>query len=581
MRNRWVVIAIVLSLLVMSFIYFASYGFFKTEELQKQEARVSLYRSTLVNALERYQFLPFILSKDPFVIAGATGKDLPGLNLRLKTFVKQQGLEAIYLMNKEGVTVAASNFDKPLNFIGQNYSFRPYFKTALRGSEGTFFGIGATTSRPGYFIARPVYIEKKVAGVIAIKLGLTGLQETWRKSGENVFVSNKQGVIVLSSNQDMLYKTLSPLDDISRNKIIAGKQFLNQPLSPLGWKVGEKNEVILNGKPFMHVSAPISKRAWQLHYLATEDRVQERASFVVIIGAIAVSVWMTIFATIRSKRIRIALEASQKDRQSLQKVNKNLEQEIVERRMAEKRLKKAQEDLAQASKLAALGQLSASVTHELGQPIAAMRNYLVAYELENEAEGPSITIDRLNAIVLRMENITKQLRFFAEPGNNQLEELDLRNIFKGARDIIAHNITSSGVDLNVEISQSPIIIEGNRLRLEQVLINLISNSILAMENSTVKKIDILMKEENENAILAVKDTGCGVANRTIEELQEPFHTTRESGQGMGLGLAISAAIIKEHHGKIEVQNIEVQNNEECGACFSLMLPIKKKKKIHG
>lgn len=571
MRNRWVIVAIVLSILAMSFIYFASYAYFKTEELQKLEARVSLYRSTLVNALERYQFLPFILSKDPYVIEGAAGKDRQGLNLRLKTFAQQQGLEAIYLMNEKGITVASSNFDQSLNFIGQDYSFRPYFKTALDGSEGTFFGIGATTSRPGYFIARPVYgNNNKALGVIAIKLGLTELQETWRNSGENIFVSNKQGVIVLSSSKELLYKTLNPLDDVSRKEILAGRQFSNRPLTPLDWKKNDENEVVLGGKPFMHVSSPVSKRAWRLHFLATENRVQERALFAVIMCAIALSIWMTIFATIRSKRIRIALEASQKDRQSLLKVNENLEQEIDERRMAEVRLEKAQEDLAQASKLAALGQLSASVTHELGQPIAAMRNYLVAYEFDSEPADQISTIERLNAIVLRMENITKQLRFFAEPGNDKLEKLDLRDILKGAKDIIAHNLSSSGVELKTQISEAPIFIEGNRLRLEQVLINLISNSIAAMEKSTIKKLTILMEAKAGVATLGVKDTGCGVANRTIEELQEPFHTTRESGQGMGLGLAISAAIIKEHQG-----TLRVKSSKSGGAYFSLVLPLKE------
>lgn len=571
MRNRWVIVAIVLSILAMSFIYFASYAYFKTEELQKLEARVSLYRSTLVNALERYQFLPFILSKDSYVIEGAAGQGRQGLNLRLKTFAQQQGLEAIYLMNEKGITVASSNFDQSLNFIGQDYSFRPYFKTALDGSEGTFFGIGATTSRPGYFIARPVYgNNNKALGVIAIKLGLTELQETWRNSGENIFVSNKQGVIVLSSSKELLYKTLNPLDDDSRKEILAGRQFSNRPLTPLDWKKNDENEVVLGGKPFMHVSSPVSKRAWHLHFLATENRVQERALFAVIMCAIALSIWMTIFATIRSKRIRIALEASQKDRQSLLKVNESLEQEIDERRMAEARLEKAQEDLAQASKLAALGQLSASVTHELGQPIAAMRNYLVAYEFDSEPADQISTIERLNAIVLRMENITKQLRFFAEPGNDKLEKLDLRDILKGAKDIIAHNLSSSGVELKTQLSDAPIVIEGNRLRLEQVLINLISNSIAAMEKSTIKKLTILMEAKAGVATLGVKDTGCGVANRTIEELQEPFHTTRESGQGMGLGLAISAAIIKEHQG-----TLRVKGSDSGGAYFSLVLPLKE------
>lgn len=569
MRNRWIILAAIISALAIGLIYFASYSYFKTDELQRAQSRVSLYRSTLINALERFYHLPYILARDPFIIEGAAGKDIAGLNLRLEKFSRQSGLEAIYLLDTTGLTIAASNHNSPVTFMNQNYGFRPYFKAAMAGRRGTFFGIGATTSRPGYFIAEPVYNgEGKILGAIALKLELTELQQAWKSGGETVFVSNKDGVVVLSSNSEWLYQTLSPITKESRAKILAGKQFSNQPLNPVKWQKDAAGNIIYNGATYMHVTSPVSEIGWQIHYLAEETRVQERALFSVIIGGIAISLWLTIFAFMRSKRIRMALEASQQDRRLLQATNVKLEQEIEERRMAEQMLEKAQSALARASKLAALGQLSASVTHELGQPIAAMRNYLTAAELDNNNYDHTKTLERLGAIVIRMEHITKQLRFFAKPGEDQLELIDLRDVLNGARELITHTLSANEVELKTNISDKPGIIKGNRLRLEQVLINLINNSIAAMEQSLISQLKVSIKNKDDHVILEVADTGTGVGDRTIEKLQEPFHTTRESGRGMGLGLAISAAIVKEHEGQLSVENLH-----SGGARFILQLPL--------
>lgn len=577
-RSRWFILSAILVSLAMIILYYASYSYFQTNELQRAQSRVSLYRSTLLNALDKFDHLPYILAHDPFVIAAAAGKDRNILNKRLQIFSKQAGLDAIYLLDTTGLTVAASNYKSPFTFLNQNYSFRPYFRAAMQGHKGTFFGIGATTSLPGYFIAEPVYDHSnKLLGAIAIKLALTELQEAWRSGGENIFVSNKDGVIVLASNSSWLYKTLTPLSAKRRKKILAEKQFINQPLPPMNFETIENSRVRLNGTPYLHVSSDISntgsKVGWKLHFLAEETRVEERALFTIIITGIALSFLITTFALMRSKRIRIALEASQQDRRLLKATNANLEQEIEERRMAEQRLDKAQSALARASKLAALGQLSASVTHELGQPLAAMRNYLTAAEFDGKDFDHTPTLERINSLVIRMEHITKQLRFFAKPGEDQIELVNLKDVVQNAIELTTHDLSANQVKLTINTTEKPTTVRGNKLRLEQVVINLISNSIAAMEEAhdekhNDRKLDITITATEDEIILTLSDTGTGLGNRTIEQLQEPFHTTRASGRGMGLGLAISAAIVKEHEGQLSAEN-----RPDNGACFTLKLPI--------
>lgn len=569
MRRRWFFWLGAISLAAIAALFFVSLAYYRSADLQRARGRISLYKSTLLDALEQFQHLPFVLSKDPFVISVAAGQDAKALNRRLAEFAKQSRLEAIYLMDTNGLVVAASNYDQPKTFLAQNYGFRPYFKDALAGRRGDFFGVGATTSRPGYFIAEPVKgPEGDMLGVIALKLDLSDLTNIWAAGGETVFVSNGDGVVVLSSDPRWLYHTLAPIPMYRLKIIAASRQFNKEVLTPLDWREKGADAAQLGERSYLHVTSPVARLGWTLHYFADESRIYERSWLTVVGASIVLSLLLAAAIFLRSERLRAALEASQAHRHQLQIANEDLRNEIEERQAAEKRLARAQSELARASNLAALGRLSASVTHELGQPISAMRNYLAAAGLDGEGLDGKEMIVRLGAIVERMENITKQLRFFAQPGETQMAGVDLREVVEGANELVAHDIKSAGVSLSLEIPGSPVVVRGNRLRLEQVVVNLMRNSIAAMEDSSKRKLSIVTGARSSHAFLTVKDSGHGLGDHSIEQLKEPFRTTRTSGRGMGLGLAITAAIVKEHDG-----HMTGHNGEPCGAVFTIQLPL--------
>lgn len=566
-RRVWSALGIFLILATATSLFVLSRSYFESLELQRAESRVTLYRSTLVNALERYQHLPFILARDPRVIAAAAGAGREGLNRRLADFAREADLEAIYLMDRNGLTVAASNHDQPRTFLGQNYGFRPYFKAALEGGRGEFFGIGATTSIPGYFIAEPVRgATGDTLGVIALKLDLGGLESAWAEGGEAVFVSNPDGIVILSSDPTWRYRTLVPLTETRRAAIVAGRQFGSEPLSDLNWSATTPERAVLDGARFLHVTAAIPGSDWRLHFLADESAVLLRASIAVVAAAIVAVTLLAVGLYIRARRVRLALSESQAARRKLQAANADLAREIEERKAAEARLTAARTELARASKLAALGQLSASVTHELGQPISAMKTYLVAAELDS---GETETLGRLSGIVARMERLVDQLRFFARPGaKDAMAPVDLADVWRGARELIDPDARMAGVKIVEDMNRAPIVVSGDALRLEQVLVNLIRNAILAMADSASKRLEIATFTVDGAAVLSVRDTGGGLGDETLERLREPFVTTRASGEGMGLGLAISSEIVKDHGGELSAENAEGG-----GAVFTLTLPL--------
>jgi two-component system C4-dicarboxylate transport sensor histidine kinase DctB len=230
-------------------------------------------------------------------------------------------------------------------------------------------------------------------------------------------------------------------------------------------------------------------------------------------------------------------------------------------------LEAAHAELAQSSKLAALGQLSASVVHELGQPISAFRNYLAAEEIGG-ANKTAPTLKKLGGVVDRMENITKQLRFFTKPGEQKIETIEISDVISGALELVQHDIEFAKVKLKLETQDAAISVFGNRLRLEQVLVNLVKNSLAALKEASTNELVIALQKIDNDAVISVQDNGLGIGDRDLRQLQEPFHTTRASGDGMGLGLSISAAIIKEHNGRFYAVNLP-----DGGALFQVYLPI--------
>ncbi|MCI5038445.1 MAG: ATP-binding protein [Donghicola eburneus] len=544
-----------------------SYGYFQSEELTKARGRLSLYQSSVSGELERFSHLTYVLARDPFVIETAGGGPTNILNGRLEEFARQAGLDAIYLMKPDGFTVAASNHRDPGSFVGQNYAFRPYFQYALAGEQGRFYAIGTTTGLPGYFIADAVYdFLDELSGVIAIKIDLSELEQSWAGSGEQVFLANSDGVILLASDPSWRYRTLAPLTKERRKEILEARQFSGQDLAPLNWSVLKGQRAQIAGSERLHLVARELPHGWNLHYFASDDQAVTRSWLVTALAVILAAIAFIAFQIQRARRVEAELKRSEREEAELRQANERLAAEVQERMTAERRLKRTQNELESASRLAALGRLAASVTHELGQPIAAMRNHLVAAEMGSGAQ--SRLTANVAGLVDRMEGITRQLKFFASSSIEDFKEVDLRDAVRASLDLVAPNIEQCAVDVRLKLPSARLPIRGIRLRVEQVMTNILRNAIDATEESDAPRVEVRAGKTDEEVWVEIEDNGHGLGQATLSDLQEPFMTTRESGRGMGLGLAISASIVRDHNGTMAARNADTG-----GAVFRVTFPL--------
>lgn len=546
-------------------LYWASYAFFKSQELDKAAARLTLHRSTVESAIEHFSHLPLILSLDAIVIDTLEGGDPSRSNTRLATIAERADVEAIYLMNSEGLTISASNADTADSFVGQNYGYRPYFQAALRGERGEFYGIGATTGIPGYFYANRVETSKGSAGVIAIKLDLAGLQASWQASGERFILSNADGVVLLASEPGWRYRTLTQLAEAKRIRLDETRQFADEALEPLNWSRDVSNSsAIIDGVPYLYLQTRMLPNEWALHFFVSDDAAVTRAWLSTLALGLTTGLALITWQMWRVRQIRTALQLSEYEEAQLRQANERLAIEIEERRAAESTLKKTQSELERAGRLAALGQLASSVTHELGQPIAAMRNQLAAAEM---SDGTSVLNTKMQALVARMEDITRQLKFFSRKGRDKFESVDLEHVINSALELLDANIQAADAHITLAKSSPHPTIVGNRLRLEQVVTNLVRNALDALENAPRRKIEIQLGHDDKRIWFEIADTGHGLEGKSLDYLQEPFTTTRESGKSMGLGLTISAGIVADHGG-----TLSAEDRDTAGTVFRVEIP---------
>lgn len=547
-------------------LHLVSLSYFKAQERDKAAARLTLYQSTLISELRHFAHLPFLLSLDPVVARTLAGGSSDELDHRLARFAQSAGLEAMYLMNSEGLTISASNARGNNSFKGQNYAFRPYFQAARDGALGEFYGIGATTGIPGYFYAMAVRSpESDVEGVIAIKIDLSPLQESWQASGERIILANSDGVVLLASNPDWRYKTLSPLTPAQRERIVASRQFGSEPLDNLDWSRNRNRQnATIGDERLLYLSTSELPNGWSLHFFVPNDQAITRAWLTTGTFLALLLLSFSAFQVSRVRRIRTALRASEREENELRLANERLAVEIDDRRTAERTLQKTQAELERAGRLAALGQLASSVTHELGQPIAAMRNQLTASEM---TVGPTPLNDKMQGLVARMENITGQLKFFSRKGRDSFEVFDLAAVMQDSLDLLEPSIMARDATIDFQPPQGDLSLNANKLRIEQVMTNIVRNALDAVEQAQDRQISIKMGGSASDVWFEVIDNGHGLAGQTFDDLREPFATTRESGQGMGLGLTISAGIVSDHGG-----TITATDRPEGGAVFRVVLP---------
>ena len=554
MRRGIAAVLVLIVLIVTAISYVTTFRFFEAQAIGAAENQHALYLRSLNESIRQHQHLPFFLSENPLIDERLSDRDGASLNASLEEFAQAAALEAIYIMSLTGDVIAASNYQLDTSFLGQNYSFRPYFQEAAAGARSDYFAIGATTGRPGYFVAEPLQSESgDITGVVAIKLDVSELQASWEERGENVVATNPDGIVVLSANPDWLYRSIADLDVTRRNEIVDSRQFGIEPLAPLAWRSEDAGKLEIADASFYKVSGPTEIVDWTVHYLApTEVVLRQTLLTTALLGAIT-AMLIGLAAYLRSQRIVVALEISQRQRRELITANDALIQ--------------AQDELERTSKLAALGQLASKVTHELGQPISALKNHVFAAEMGNEITSPE-TAQNLHKLTARMEAITHQLRFFSARTDDRTLPVDMKAAIEEALSLVRHDFDAAGLVADWTPPEGVWLVDGHQFQLEQAIVNLLRNALHAVEALEEPVVKVNLSAIASEIRIEISDNGPGLGDLVLDDLKEPFFSTKSTGMGMGLGLSITSEIIENHSGQLSAKN-----GPEGGAMFCIYLPM--------
>jgi len=540
------------------------------------DERLTLYTSTVEGALDQYRYLPFLLALNPDVRQLVTGSgNTERVNRYLEIVNTRAGAAALFVMDAHGDTRASSNWAEPLSFVGQNYAFRPYFRQAAAGEPGEFFAIGVTTGLPGYFMSAPIYGPAGIVGVTVVKVDLDRLQTDWAEGGETVMVSDSNGVIFLSSRPEWKYHSLCPLSDAVMAQIRTRKQYNNIPLKTLD--LGAPREsvpdaITIDGEAFIERALPLAQPGWRIHYLSPMAPVRDHVLGIVAITTIS-SFFIVVFVLyLRERRERQRSLDEAREAMALRALSEQLQGEVEERRRTEHELRATQDELIQAGKLAALGQMSAAIAHELNQPIAAIRTYVASgqrlLELDRK-EALATNLSSVSSLTERMAAITGQLKTFARKSEGRNQPVMLNDPIHAALALLEGQIHMADADVRfTPMADSPVV-SGDPVRIEQVLVNLLRNGLDAMKDSARRALEIDLVVEGDEAVIRIRDSGHGIPAAAMGQLFDPFFTTKEVGEGVGLGLSISYGIVADMGGTVRAFN----NEDGAGAMFVIRLPL--------
>lgn len=565
-------------------------------------SRAELYAATIGGALAKYEFLPLAIAQSDEVAALLETRSpdkVERVNAYLEEMNQRAGAFAVYVINPQGEVYASSNWKEPTSYVGQNYGFRPYFRQAATGGTGRFYGIGVSTREAGHFIALPIRRHGRIIGVAAAKVSLDWLEQSWRMPSvaEQIWVTDANGVILLSSISDFKFKTLAPLSESARKSILEQRQFLHETLPPLPYRIEERlagGAMLLSLKlpseggssGYMAVSSRLNPLEWQITVLAELGQVRAAARNAAIAAALGWTVlWLGIlYALQRRRRIAERLNAQQALKRAndelevkveqrtaaLRDANQRLQAEVGERERAEQTLRHAQAELVQSGKLAAIGQMAAGITHELNQPLAAIQTFsdnaqvLITRGRADEAlENLSVISD----LVKRLGYITSQLKGFARRSDDAKKPISVRKAFEQTMLQVRTNRGADRLVLNEDWPEQDIVVLCNETGLQQVFSNLITNSMDAMGPADIAHISIRVTRSGNQAEIRVADNGPGISPACAQRIFEPFFTTKE--HGLGLGLSISAGIIRAAGGSIQVRNHDSDGHS--GAEFIIRL----------
>ncbi len=524
------------------------------------ELRTTLYSGLITSELQRNQVVPLLLSRDPVMVNALNSDDFTATSQRLISFQEEIGAAALRLLDEQGRTVASSDRSE----LGSNHRNAPYFVDALRANDTVFNVTQTEAGGYSFTYARRIESEKQGIGVIVVDVDLRQFEAEWRGASEAVLITNSTGEIVIATDPRWRGKTVQEALSVRTPRTAIERAF---DATNTYWDFTAP-DAYYRGEAVMQMDKRIPFRGWRLTTFTTYQSVRERVNGVLAIEIMGFAILVALAFYILSRRARSEAGFFKQESEQLRALNSRLSREIAEREKVQKTLEVAEQSLAQSQKLAALGEMSAAVSHELNQPLAAMKTYLAGAKLlmqRKRADEAASSFQRIDDLIDRMGVITRQLKSYARKGGDAFEALDMRDAVSGALSMMEPQLKRGDVRVVVDLPEEPVIIMADRIRLEQVIINLFRNALDATKNMPERQIELLLAS-GETAKLSLRDNGDGIAD--LDELFEPFYTTKQPGEGVGLGLAISSGIIGDLGGRLTARN-----GQTGGAVFEVQLPL--------
>jgi two-component system, NtrC family, C4-dicarboxylate transport sensor histidine kinase DctB len=522
-------------------------------EQTQQESRLlsdlALRRELLHSELERHRLLPAALAGDPELaaavrLAGTARAELESrpqlamLNQRLAQLAREDGSASLYLIRVDGVTVAASNHGTASSFVGSNYSFRPYFTDALQSGSGQYFARGTVSGVAG------LYLSTRLAdgrGVVVVKVEFTALEHTWQQQGDRSFVVNGSNTVLLASDPGLRFQSLpvAPPQGVLRRATATAQPdwtlVMERDVADVLW-AARLNGSLLGGS---------------------------------VAGVLGIAFWAAMLLRQQRQRIRQRLEELVDARTAeLREANDRLTAESTQRALSEQRVTRLRSDLVSLNRLAVLGQVSAGVAHEINQPLAAIRGYIdnartfLARQQYVAVAGNLAEVTRLTE---RIALITQELRLLARKAPSAAERVSVDDAIDGARLLVDGVLRAHRVRLVRKPAHCGLFVTAHRVRLEQVLVNLLQNAVEALEGTPGGLITLSCTEAGRQVQISIQDNGPGVDESLVGELFTPFTTGKPLG--LGLGLVICRDLLAEFGG-----TLQYRRNEPRGAIFTIELP---------
>lgn len=562
--TSWRMRAIFVALVVLAAVTISVTNRFLTERFtentrNRAELRLTLYSGNLMSELKRNAIVPQLLSRDPALIGALNSGDFSQSTQRLMSFVEEIGAASLILLDASGRTVAATDRAR----LGEPHRQQGYFIDTLRAPNTLFSTVERESGGYRFLYSRRITSQGETIGVILVEVDLAKFERARAGISDAVLVTDSEGTIILATEprwrglKEDLALQQAPATSAIERAIRATQNWTSLP-----------PDAYVQGEAVMRKETRVPFRGWKMASFTTYASVRERVNGVLALEIMVFAVLLSLVFYVLSRKSALRMALFQRESAELRQLNMRLQREIAEREKMQGALKTAEQSLAQSSKLAALGEMSAAVSHELNQPLAAMKTYLAGSRLllqRNRPEEALSSFHRIDDLIERMGAITKQLKSYARKGQDQLSPINLGDALTSALSMMEPQLKLRHVKIDRVLPKWPVMVMGDRVRIEQVMVNLIRNALDATKLVAEPEIELMLAAE-DTAILTVRDNGPGIDN--LDALFEPFYTTKQPGDGVGLGLAISSGIVTDLGGRLTARN-----TISGGAVFEMQLPI--------